>query len=116
MTDTALNVPFEASEIMHIICDELKTRMGTLSPLQGGKEYSWFLVEFQVHIRLRRAGEEMAVAKDTLAWGKVEKGELPRGSDIDTVRRELVTADEISQFESKDPNDERMDRDMPMTV
>lgn len=116
MQEIAVNVPFEAGEIVQIVSDELKSRMSKLSPLQGSKEYTAFSVDFQVKIKLRRSGEAPHEARETLAWGKVEKGGLPSADDLDAVAAEVVAADETSHFDSRDPNEERMARDMPLTV
>lgn len=106
MPEIALNVPFEASEIVQIVSEELQSRMRGLSPLQGGKEYASFTVDFQVKIKLRRAGEQASDARETLAWGGVSRGEgLPDAE-----------AEDSSTYQSKEPNDERVDRDMPLTV
>lgn len=108
MAETAINVPFESSEIIHIVAEELQARMRQLSPLYGSKEYSAFSVHFLVKIRLRRAGEEITVGKDTLAWGSVAKGDSTFTADVsDTVD---------GSFESRDPNEERVARDMPLTL
>ena len=112
MADVALNVPFDSGEIIHIVAEELMSRMMQLSPLQGSKEYVAFSAEFQVKITLRRAGEQEHEAKETLAWGNVKKGD-PSAADLDAVAEEAEIA---SRFESRDPNEERQVRDMPMTV
>lgn len=111
-SEIALNVPFDAGEIIQIVGDELQNRMRQLSPLSGSKEYASFSVEFQVKIRLRRSGEQEHEARETLAWGSVKKGD-PSAADLDAVAEEAEIA---SRFESRDPNDERMARDMSMTV
>lgn len=116
MAEVAINIPFEASEIIDIILDELKTRLRGLSPLQSNKEYAAFAVDFQVKIRLRRAGETAGDAKETLAWGYAQKGDLPSAADLDAVAAETLIAQETSHFESRDPNEERVIRDMPLTV
>lgn len=111
-SETAVNVPFEASEICHIISEELQTRMRGLSPLQGGKEYAAFSADFQVKIRLRRAGEAPQQARETLAWGTVHS---VNPTEIFPVE-EAVIVEESSHYDSKDPNEERQDRNMLMTV
>lgn len=111
-SEVAVNVPFEASEICHIVSEELQTRMRGLSPLQGGKEYVAFSIDFQVKIKLRRAGEAPQEARDTLAWGNAAKGDTGESFPVE----ELVTAEETSHFDSKDPNEERVSREMPLTV
>lgn len=112
MAEVALNVPFEAGEIMHIVCEELQARMRGLSPLQGGKEYAAFSVDFQVKIRLRRAGEYPEQARETLAWGTASKGD--NGATVTVEEMDIL--EENSHFESADPNEERVNRDMPLTV
>lgn len=116
MPEIAINVPFEAGEIIDITLDELKSRMRGLSPLSGNKEYAAFAVDFQVKIRLRRSGETIQEARDTLAWGYTQKGDLPSAADLDAVAAETEVAMETSRFESRDPNEERQARDMPLTV
>ena len=110
--ETAVNVPFEASEIIHIVAEELQARLRALSPLSQSKEYAAFSVEYQVKIRLRRTGETKADEKETLAWGTVEKGEIPLELGVPAECFGL----ENTHYESKDPNDERVDRDMPLTI
>lgn len=113
MSETAINVPFEASEICHIASEELQTRLRGLSPLQGGKEYAAFSIDFELKIRLRRAGESDGDARETLAWGNAMS---PNTTVLSVPAEELVTAEEISHFDSKEPNEERVSRDMPLTV
>lgn len=112
MPEVAINIPFESQEVIDIILDELKTRLRGLSPLTGAKEYVAFSVDFQVKIRLRRSGETVVDEKETLAWGNTSAG------DVGTVLQleDLIAADEASHFESRDPNEERIARDMPLTV
>lgn len=116
MVETALNVPFDSTEVKEIAVAEFRKRLDGLSPLSGGKEYAAFSIDFEVKIRLRRAGEQPHEAKETLAWGKVEKGGMPSAADLDAVAKEAIAAQETSHFESKDPNEERIARDMPLTV
>ena len=126
MPEIAINVPFEAGEVIDVILDEFKTRMRGLSPLQGNKEYAAFSADFQVKLRLRRSGETPTDAKETLAWGKAEMGDVtPQGEPgpLDPFEAgarlgndELVTVEHTSHFESRDPNVERQARDMPLTV
>lgn len=116
MPEIAINLPFEAGEIIDVLLDELKTRMRGLSPLQGNKEYAAFSADFQVKLRLRRAGETPTDAKETLAWGYAQKGTLPSAADLDAVAAETEIVQETSHFESRDPNEERQARDMPLTV
>lgn len=116
MPEIAINVPFEASEIIHIVTEELQARMRGLSPLSGNKEYAAFAVDFQVKIRLRRSGETATEARETLAWGYAQKGDLPSAADLDAVAEETEIAQETSHFESRDPNEERQARGMELTV
>jgi len=109
MQEIAVNVPFDADEVKEISVQEFRKRLDGLSPLTGSKEYAAFSLDFNVKIRLRRSGETNVDAKETLAWGTVEKGDQV-ASDGDE------TEEVASKFESLDPNDERQARDMPMTV
>lgn len=93
MVEVALNTPFDANEIKEIACQEFRKRLDGLSPLTGGKEYVAFSIDFSHKIRLRRAGEQDHEVRETLAWGHVG-----------------------SNFKSLDPNEERMERDMALTV
>lgn len=112
MPEVAINIPFEAGEVIDVILDELKTRLRGLSPLQGNKEYAAFSADFQVKVRLRRAGETAIDEKETLAWGHASKGVIL----LPAPKGELETAEEASTMESRDPNEERQARDMPLTV
>lgn len=121
MPEVALNVPFEASEIVHIAAEELQARMRSLGPLQGGKEYVAFSIDYQVKIRLRRAGESAIDERETLAWGKLEKGVLIAPDCIDAAGEgNLIPNTEATEvasaYQSKDPNEERVNRDMALTV
>jgi hypothetical protein len=112
MSEVAVNVPFDSNEVKEIAVEEFRKRLDGLSPLSGGKEYAAFSLDFAVKIRLRRAGESDGDARETLAWGKAAKGD--NGESFPAA--EMVTAEEASTFESKDPNQERQDRNMLMTV
>jgi hypothetical protein len=107
--EVAINAPFDSNEIKDIVCAELRKRLDTLGPLQGAKEYNRFEVAYEVAVKVYRVGETGA-GKETLAWGKVEKGEKTPESveDVDVVTD--------SKFVSQDPNEERLSRDMPLTV
>lgn len=109
MAEVAVNVPFDANEVKDIVCQELRKRLDTLGPLQGGKEYARFELSFQVNIRLYRAGETTA-PKDTLAWGSAQGGKF--SPDQSEERIDLLN----SGFQSGDPNTERQSRGMPLTV
>lgn len=106
MPEKALPVPFDSDEIVQIACDEFKKRLRGLSPLYSGKQYNAFALDFNVAIRLTRASGE---AVNTLAWGNAKRGEI---SDADTAELDAVQ----DSFVSKEPNVERMERDMPLTV
>jgi len=106
MNEVAVNVPFEATEIIEIAVEEFRKRLQGLSPLSGNKEYSEFSIKFSNTIRLKRSGETPADARETLAWGDATRGEGPFDVEL---------SDE-STLESADPNDERMARGMLMTV
>ncbi len=107
--EVAINLPFDSNEIKDIVCAELRKRLDTLGPLQGAKEYNRFEVAYEVAVKVFRVGETGA-GKETLAWGKVEKGE----KSPESVEEVDVVTD--STFVSKDPNEERLSRDMPLTV
>ena len=112
MTEIAVNTPFDSGEIKDIACEEFRRRLDGLGPLQGAKEYASFEIGFNVNIRLWRTGDT-ALAKDTLAWGTVSQGQgetqnHPPADETITVLN--------SGFESGDPNKERQDRGMPLTV
>lgn len=111
MPETAINAPFDASEIIEIAKQEFEKRLRGLSPLQGAKEYAAFSLDFQVKIRLRRAGETPQDARETLAWGDVEAGDVPI---LDSP--EVEVSSEESKFDSREPNEERIERDLPLTV
>jgi hypothetical protein len=107
--EVAINAPFDSNEIKDIVCAELRKRLDTLGPLQGAKEYNRFEVAYEVAVKVYRVGETGA-GKETLAWGKVEKGE----KTPESVEEVDVVTD--SKFVSQDPNEERLSRDMPLTV
>ena len=108
MPEVAINAPFDSNEIKDIACEEFRKVLDLLGPLQGAKEYASFEIDFNIPIRLRRAGGG-GEAKDTLAWGSISRGPLSPG-----MTEELSAIN--SSFESGDPNEERMARHMPMTV
>lgn len=113
MPETAINTPFEANEVKDIACAEFRKRLDSLSPLSGTKEYAAFSLVFDVKIGLRRSGDAPEDAKETLAWAVMAK---PHDHDF-TVNPETVEEHDIhSTFESKEPNEERVERDMPLTV
>lgn len=106
MAEKALATPLESDEIIEIARDEFTKRLRGLSPLYSRKLYNAFVLDFNVSIRLIRASGE---AVTTLAWGDAKRGEVPADvcDDQDSMRESYV---------SKEPNVERMERDMPVTV
>ena len=113
MPEVAINLPLDAAEIKEIAVAEFKKRLDSLSPLQGMKEYARFELDFNVKIRLKYPGSSAAPAKETLAWGHVEKTD-PNAPTIDLQTEQ---ADVIDSFQSNEsPNVERMERDMPLTI
>ena len=110
--EIAVATPFDSGEIIEIAVEEFKKRLAGLGPLQGGKEYAYFELHFEVAIKLLRAGEEPQEAKETLAWGDVKRG-APSAADLDAVAQEAALVD---TFKSKEPNVERTERDMPLNV
>ena len=112
MPEVAVNLPFDANEVKDIACQEFRKRLDGLSPLMGAKEYSKFELDFEVKIKLSRLGAATAPT-DTLAWGHTEK-EVPVPAGFDPA----VEVAEIFRdiFETKDPNNERLERDMPLTI
>lgn len=109
MPEIALAVPFDASEVKDIACQEFRKRLDSLSPLSGLKEYNHFELEFSVKIRLSNPAN-MNKPKETLAWGKIEAGQP-------TTEAPNEDAEVMGPgFASGDPNEERQNRDMPLTV
>lgn len=108
MAEIAVNTPFDSGEIKDIACQEFRKRLDGLSPLMGAKEYASFEIKFHVGIKLCRIGE-VTTPKDTLAWGSAQGGE-------ENPEHEQTIANEVSSFESGDPNTERQARGMPLTV
>jgi hypothetical protein len=86
--EVAINTPFESNEIKDIACAE-------------------FELDYNVKIKLSRTGET-TIPTETLAWGNVAKG--APGAVVEEA--EIAN----SKFVSKDPNTERLSRDMPLTV
>ena len=110
--EIAVATPFDSTEICEIAVEEFRKRLAGLGPLQNGKQYAHFELQFEVHIKLLRAGEEAQETKETLAWGDVKAGD-PSAADLDSVAQEAALVD---TFKSKEPNVERVDRDMPLNV
>ena len=106
--ETAINAPFDSNEVKDIACAEFRARLDQLSPIQGAKEYASFDLDFQVKIRVRRAGDTEA-GKETLAWGSIHRGTVHPDD-------EQGSAAVVSSFTSGDPNTERQSRGMPLTV
>ena len=115
--EVAVATPFDSGEITEIAVEEFKKRLAGLGPLQGGKEYASFELHFEVRIKLLRAGEEPQEAKETLAWADVKRG-APSAADLDAAAAEAKAAEATltSDFKSKEPNQERVDRGMPLNV
>ena len=110
MTEVAVNVPFDSNEIKDIACSEFRKRLDGLSPLMGMKEYSKFKLSFEIKIDLDRLGAATAPTS-TLAWGEaIGDRQIPGEVEQESV---AVTGE---TFETKDPNDERLERDMPLTI
>jgi hypothetical protein len=109
MGERAIAAAFEANEIKKIITDELAKRLDGLSPLTGGKEYSRFAASFQVNITLFRAGEP-GLGRKTVAWGNAKSHSGLSSTEPDEK------VDVESDYESREPNVERVERGMPVTV
>lgn len=118
MPEKALALPFEANEIKEIAVKEFRKRLDACTPLMGMKEYSAFSIGFNIPIRLRRAGESGFEGKETLVWGQTEGGAIhdaPEPTDEEIVASIEPSSPE-GRFDSKEPNVERMERGMPVTV
>jgi hypothetical protein len=111
MPEVAVNLPFDANEVKDIACQEFRKRLDGLSPLMGAKEYSKFELDFEVKIKLSRLGAA-TLPLDTLAWGHAEK-EVKIKTLMEGVIEDMKITD---HFETKAPNDERLERDMPLTI
>src|SRR6516164_6614580 len=110
MPEVAVNLPFDSSEVKDICCAEFRKRLDGLSPLHGAKEYSKFKLTFQVGIELSRLGATTPPTT-TLAWGDAAAERDVPGEAVQE------TAEVVGDtFETKDPNDERLERDMPLTI
>ena len=110
--EIAVATPFDSEEVKDIDVQDFRNRLINLCVLQGNKEYAYFELQFEVHIKLLRAGEEAQETKETLAWGDVKAGD-PSAADLDALAQEAALVD---TFKSKEPNVERVDRDMPLNV
>jgi len=111
MPETAIAVPFTSEEVIEIAVEEFRRRLKSLSPLQNNKEYAGFDISFEHHIRLFRMATSGGGDKDTLAWGRVVKGECGITAEpADAVH-------DISTHKSDlDVNKERLDHNLPLTV
>lgn len=107
MIEKAIPVPLESNEILEIVSQELKKRLVSLSPLQGGKEYAGFEIVFNHTIRLFRVGAE-AGSKETLAWGNVQNGD--RTGESETIE------DKSTFSTGTDVNKVREEHDLPLTI
>ncbi len=105
-TEKVVNEPFDSSEIVEIAVEEFRKRLKGLSPLYGNKQYRAFTLNFNVGILLTQVDHATI---PTLAWGDVSKGEPGQKADAEDKLKNDV-------FVSLDPNDERIARDMPLTV
>lgn len=110
MAEVAINVPFDSNEVKDIACQEFRKRLDGLSPLMGAKEYSKFELDFNIAIKLSRLGAATGPT-NTLAWGTATGDRQLPG---ELVEESAVVTGEI--FETKDPNDERLERDMELTI
>ena len=93
-----------------IACQEFRKRLDGLSPLMGAKEYSKFKLDFEIRIELSRLGAA-TVPTNTLAMGSAAgEREIPGevAQDVAAIFGDI--------FETKDPNDERLERNMPLTI
>jgi len=109
--EKALSVPFDASEIIEIACQEFRRRLNGLCPLQGNKEYAGFELSFHTDVKLFGMATNGGATKQTLAWGKVVQGD----TGADAVPADA--ASDVSMHRSAaDVNQERLDHDLPLTV
>jgi hypothetical protein len=110
MAEKALAIPFEASEVIDILCDEFRKRLGANCHLQGRREWASFRATFDITLKLRSvAGVEV----DTIAWAKPYRDEKVEGTEgAETVAAEIP----VTEYVSGEPNAERMKRGMPLTV
>jgi hypothetical protein len=109
MAEKALAVPFEAGEIIDILCQEFRTRLGANCTLQGRREYASFKASFDVKMTLRTVAGE---AVETIVWAKPYRDEKVEGTEGETVTTDIPP----SEYISAEPNAERMKRGMPLTV
>lgn len=110
MAEKALALPFEAGEIIDILCDEFRTRLGANCHLQGRREYASFKARFDIGITLRSVA---GVSVETIVWAKPYRDEKVKGTTgAEVIEDDIPTADYVSG----EPNAERMKRRMPLTV
>jgi hypothetical protein len=108
LPETAIQLPLDSEEIIEICVLEFGKRLRTLSPLQLGKEYAGFSIQFSHNIKLFRLGSAGGGEKDTLCWAKVDGG--VHEGDVE------VAVETGVEYASGDPNGERMAHDLPLTV
>jgi hypothetical protein len=108
--ERALAVPFEAGEIIDILCQEFRTRLGANCTLQGRREYASFKASFDVKMTLRTVAGE---AVETIVWAKPYRDEKVEGT---TGAQTITVEPPVSEYASGEPNAERMRRGMPLTV
>lgn len=107
MSERAISAPLTGDEIISIAVDEFRKRLKTLSPLQGGKEYSGFEISFEHRIKLFTMAGGGAGEKSTLAWGGASAGE---GIEAESVEKK-------AEYKSDpDVNAERISHDLPLNV
>lgn len=108
MGEKALAVPFESTEIIDILCEEFKRRLQQNCHLQGRREYASFRAAFDITMTLRTVAGE---PRETIVWDKPY-----RDAKVEGTEGEPVAVVAQSEFQSKEPNAERMERGMPLTV
>ena len=107
MTEVALPIPLDSSEIIDIILAQARRRLEGLSPLQMNKQYGAFSVSFQHTIKLYGIGASEAPPIETLAWANDTHGKA-------IGEPELVI--DAAVFASGAPNDDRIAHDLPLIV
>jgi len=111
MSETAILAPLTGDEIIDIVVAEVRRRLVSLGPLQGGKEYAGFDVSFEHHVRLFRMATNGGGDKETTAWGRVTQGEMGVAAEPAAAEHDLG-----SYKSDPDVNAERMKHDLPLTV
>jgi hypothetical protein len=107
--EKAIATPLTGDEIIEVCVQEYRKRLGSLSPLQIGKEYAGFEATFQSNLKLFRMGHNGGGEKETLAWGNASGGEKT-GESEETA----IIADNFKS--GTDVNQVREDHDLPLTV